>query len=172
MVKHDKPLSNLALARQNFLQAIQFGLIWGMLLALHTIAKLYWLGWQSFNSIQPLALVIFAGTFVGGTMGWFIAIWLSAHRQPAKKFATTLVSILLFTVGTTALIFAMQYRIYYSQWHMPAFSIGWFFQLFFTGISALYLFAVQGLRLLLPFAPVGLLIASAYFVKLSPKSKK
>ncbi len=164
--------SNLALARKGLLQSFLFGLIWAIFLALHTIVKLYWLGWQNFASIQNFALLIFFGALIGGAVGWLVAIWLSAHRLPAKRFATSLVSILLFTVGTTALIFALQYRIYYSQWHMPVFSIGWFFQLLFTGLSALYLFAVQGLRILLPLAPLGLLIAAAIFVKRAPNANR
>ncbi len=167
-----KAPSKLALARKGLLQSFLFGIFWAIFLTLHTIAKLYWLGWQNFTSIQNFALLIFFGAFIGGAIGWVIAIWLSAHRLPAKRFATSLVSILLFTIGTTALIFVLQYRIYYSQWHMPAFSIGWFFQLLFTGLSALYLFAVQGLRILLPVAPFGLLIAAAIFVKRAPNANR
>ena len=164
--------SNFQLALTHWWQAILFGLLWGCFLALHTVGKLYWSGWQEPFAIWQLALLMFIGTSVGGTFGWFFSIWLSAHRVAPKRFAASFVLILLFTVGTTALLFALQYRLYYSQWHMSAFSIGWFFQLFFTGLSALYLFAVQGLRLLLPFAPLGLVIAAIIFAKIGPKNPK
>lgn len=164
--------SNLSLAIKQWRRAILFGIAWSAFLSLHTIAKLNWLGWQDLHSIFNLAILIFAGTFAGGALGWFMSIWLGAHRIAPKRLAISFVLILLFTVGTTALLFALQYRLYYSQWHMPAFSIGWFFQVFFTGLSAFYLFAVQGLRILLPFAPLGLAIAAVVFVKTSQNTNR
>lgn len=164
--------SNFRFALTQWRQAIVFGLLWGGFLALHSAGKLYWQGWQEPSAIWQLALLMFIGTSVGGAFGWFFSIWFSAHRVSPKRFASSFVLILLFTVGATALLFALQYRLYYSQWHMPTFSIGWFFQVIFTGLSALYLFAVQGLRLLLPFAPLGLFIAALIFTKLAPQNPK
>jgi len=164
--------SNLKTALVHWRQVILFGLVWAAFLTIHTISKLFWDGWQDHQSILYLAFLIFTGTFIGGCIGWFTSIWFSAHRIGPKRFATTFVLILLFTIGVTAGLFALQYRIYYSQWHMSAFSIGWFYQVIFTGLSALYLFAVQGLRLLLPFSPLGLFIATAIFVKIAPKNNQ
>lgn len=165
-------MSNFQLALTHWRQSIMFGLLWGGFLALHAAGKLYWSGWQEPTSIWQLALLMFIGTSVGGAFGWFFSIWFSTHRISPKRFATSIVLILIFTVGIAALLFALQYRFYYSQWHMPVFSIGWLFQLFFTGLSALYLFAVQGLRLLLPFAPIGLIIATITFTKYAPQNPK
>ena len=164
--------SNYRLALTCWRQSVVFGLLWGCFLAIHSVGKLYWSGWQEPSAIWQLALLMFVGTSIGGAFGWFFSIWFSAHRIAPKRFAASFVLILIITVGTTALLFALQYRLYYSQWHMPAFSIGWFFQLLFTGLSALYLFAVQGLRLLLPFAPVGLIIAAILFARLGPQNPK
>ncbi len=164
--------SNFRVALIHWRQAIVFGLLWGGFLALHAAAKLYWSGWQELSAIWQMALLMFVGTSIGGAFGWFYSIWFSAHRVAPKRFAASFVLILLFTVGTTALLFALQYRLYYSQWHMPTFSIGWYFQVLFTGLSALYLFAVQGLRLLLPFAPLGLFIAAIIFAKTGPINPK
>jgi len=156
---------NWWLARQRWPQSLLFGLIWALFLAVHTLGYLYWHGWQDRASIFSLTLVIFIGALLGGSIGWFIATLLSAHRLAPKRFAVAFVFILLATVGAMAALFALQYRQYYAQWHMPAFTIGWTYQLVFTGVSALYLFAVQGLRLLLPFGPVALVLASLYFAK-------
>ena len=164
--------SNFRLALTRWRQAIVFGLLWGGFLSLHSAGKLYWSGWQEQSAIWQLALLMFVGTSIGGALGWLLSIWFSAHRISPKRFAASFVLILLFTVGVTALLFALQYRLYYSQWHMPAFSLGWFFQVLFTGLSALYLFAVQGLRLLLPFAPLGLFVAAILFAKIGPKNPK
>lgn len=164
--------SNFRIALAHWRQTIGFSLIWGCFLSLHTAGKLYWSGWQEPSLIWQMVLLMFVGTTIGGALGWFFSIWFSAHRISPKRFATSFVLILIFTVGTTALLFALQYRLYYSQWHMPALSIGWFYQVLFTGLSALYLFAVQGLRLLLPFAPLGLVCAAIIFAKYAPNNPK
>lgn len=156
---------NWTLARRDWRQTLLFGLIWAIFMAVHTLGSLYGQGWQDITSIAKLTLLIFIGALIGGMLGWFLATLLGAHRIAPKRFAVACVFILLATVGVMASLFALQYRQYFSQWHMSTFSIGWFYQLVFTGASALYLFAVQGLRLLLPFGPVALVLASLYFAK-------
>lgn len=162
---------NFPLARGHWRQALLFGLVWAGLLSAHAFAKLLWLGWQDTTSITQMSLLIFVGNLLGGTLAWMTAITIGAHRISPKRFAVAMVIILVVSIGTSAFLFAMQYRLYYSQWHMSMFSIGWFFQLVFTGASALYLFAVQGLRLLLPLGPLFLAIAALAFVKWAPTRK-
>ena len=47
----------------------------------------------------------------------------------------------------TAFLFAMDYRLFYSRWHAPFGTIVWAFQFVFTSASAVYQFAVLGMRL-------------------------
>jgi hypothetical protein len=47
-------------------------------------------------------------------------------------------------------MFSIIYRNFYAQWHGDPFTRIWLFQLTFTSASALYQFAVLGLRLYLP----------------------
>lgn len=164
------PRSNFKLALVHWRQSTLFAIIWAVFLALHTIVNLWLSGWQSFSSIANLAMLIFVGSFIGGALGWLCTIWVAARLVAPKRFAAAMVLVLLGTVGITAGLFALQYRLYYSQWHMPAFTIGWFFQFAFTSLSAVYLFAVQGLRLLLPFSPLGLFIAATAFVRFAPRN--
>lgn len=163
---------NLQLANSHWRQSVLFGLIWGSFLAIHTFVSLHFAGWQELSSILKLTLLIFLGTTIGGAFGWFFSVCFAAQRIEPKRFATSFVLILICTIGAVALLFAYQYRLYYSQWHNPVFSKGWFIQLLFTGLSSFYLFAVQGLRLLLPFAPLGLFIASLIFVKRAPTNSE
>lgn len=72
----------------------------------------------------------------------------------------TIISLVSSTLIFTSLIFALQYRIFYAQWHEPAFSRIWFFQQLFTSLGAAYQFAVLGSRLYLPAGPLFLLAAS------------
>ena len=166
------PVSNFKLARTNWRQSIVFGLLWATFLAIHTTMILWFSGWQMVSSIAYLALLVFIGASIGGALGWFCTIWFTARRISQKRFAAALVLILLGTIGITAGLFALHYRLYYAQWHMATFSISWFFQFAFTSISAVYLFAVQGLRLLLPFGPLGLLIAAVAFVRFAPTNSQ
>ena len=157
--------NNWTLARHKWWQSLSFGLLWGFFLAAHSFVSLYLLGWQNFNSIGKFSLLVLAGPIMGGAAGWFAAPLLGAPRIAQKRLATAMVLILLFTIGTTALLFALQYRIYYAQWHMATLSIGWIFQFVFTTASAMYLFAVQGLRTMLPLGPLALLVAAWIFMK-------
>ncbi|WP_244616059.1 hypothetical protein [Rhizobium sp. RU20A] len=95
--------------------------------------------------------------FVGGAIAWIpaqIVARLAAGRaRQETRFAAQFVSLTLFTIGFTALIFALDYRGFYAQWHAPTFTYIWFLQQFYTIGGATYQFAVIGLPL---FLPVGL----------------
>ncbi len=161
---------NLHLALSHWQQAVLFGTIWSVFLTTHSYVKLSIHGWQDAHSMLQVSVLFLAGTFLGGTIGWFMSILLGAHRIAAKRFAVAMVIIPIATIGLTAGLFILQYRLYFSQWHMSAFTIGWLYQLAFTSISALYLFAVQGLRTMLPLAPLVSLLAAFVFVKRAPLS--
>ncbi len=152
-------------ARKRWKQIVLFGLIWGLFMALHTYGTLMRQGWQDQTAIMYVVVLIFVGTLIGGMAGWAIALIFSARSIAPKRLAIALVIIPLATVGAAAFLFAMHYRIYYSQWHMPTFTLGWTVQFVFTTLSAFYLFAVQGLRMILPFGPIALFVAAGIFVK-------
>ncbi len=156
---------NLRVAKKHWRQALAFGFIWAAFLSIHSFTNLYLHGWQNLGSIARFSFLVFVGTSLGGIFGWLCAIVLSSHRIPPKCYAVGFVVILITTIGLTAGLFALQYRLYYAQWHSTFFSIGWFFQFAFTTASALYLFAVQGLRTLLPFGPFALAVAAWMFMK-------
>ena len=60
----------------------------------------------------------------------------------------------------TSAIFAVIFRQYYAQWHGDPFTRIWLVQLVFTTASALYQFAVLGIRLYLPVGVIFLFAAS------------
>lgn len=101
--------------------------------------------------------------FCGGLLGWPLAMaalrFLPASTGLPLRFAASCLTIAFFTLGVTAVFFAFQYRIFYAQWHAPAFSRIWFFQQLFTSLGAIYQFCILGLRLYFPFAAVPLTLA-------------
>jgi hypothetical protein len=84
-----------------------------------------------------------------------------------RRFAAALLFLGLATILATAFVFSMQYRLYFAQWHQDFPSIGWVFQLVFTGASAVYQFAVLGTRLFFPLGFVLLFAASLLVARLS-----
>jgi hypothetical protein len=102
--------------------------------------------------------------FLGGILGWLpgvaMARLIAFEQTRIVAQVATIICLAVSTLIITALIFALQYRVFYAQWHEPAFSRIWFFQQLFTSLGAAYQFAVLGTRLCLPAAPVFLLAAS------------
>lgn len=102
--------------------------------------------------------------FAGGLIAWPIAIFFirfsALGRSAEIWFAASIVFLTSCTIGVTSAIFALLYRSFYVQWHGEVFSMLWFVQLVFTTASALYQFAVIGLRLYLPLGALFLLAAA------------
>lgn len=103
--------------------------------------------------------------FCGGLLGWPLAM-VALRSLPASaslplRFAASCFAIAFFTLAVAAAFFAFQYRIFYAQWHAPAFSRIWFFQQIFTSLGAIYQFCILGLGLYFPLAVVPLALAGA-----------
>jgi hypothetical protein len=107
--------------------------------------------------------------FMGGACAWPVAVtaaWSAAHGKPVEtRFAACMLFLSLNTMMATALLFALDYRIFYSRWHAPFGTIIWMFQFAFTGASAVYQFGVLGSRLLLPLGILWLPLASLHLAR-------
>lgn len=103
--------------------------------------------------------------FCAGLLGWPLAMvalrLLHASAGPRLRFVASCFAIAFFTTAVAAAVFALQYRVFYAQWHAAAFSRIWFFQQFFTSLGAVYQFCVLGLGLYFPFAVIPLALAGA-----------
>lgn len=93
---------------------------------------------------------------LGGLIGWAVAVPLirfSGHGRTAPTvFSAWFLLLGVTTIAATAGLFALQYRLFYAHWHAPFPSRIWVYQQIFTSASALYQFAVLGLRHFLPTA--------------------
>ncbi|MGE0501867.1 MAG: hypothetical protein AB7O76_13055 [Rhizobiaceae bacterium] len=143
------------------LRATVFGSVaWAIVNAASAYLGLWMRDWQAgYFSV----VLIFA---LGGTLA-FAPAYASSHliaaRSPReRRFAAAFVLLAVLTIGLTAALFAVEYRIYYAQWHADFPSMVWGFQLFFTSAAAVYQFAVLGLRLYFPFGFLALFIAAAW----------
>lgn len=115
----------------------------------------------------PLLLGIF---LCGGFLAWFFALpiarFLCLGRRVEARLAVALLLLTLASAMVTAFLFAMQYRLFYAQWHEPFGTEIWVFQFLFTSASAVYQFGVIGLRLLMPSGFLFLLAASTVLSRL------
>lgn len=107
----------------------------------------------------------------GGLLGWLVACPLvqlsGGGRRTPKVFAAWFLLLGVMTLAATAGVFALQYRIFYAHWHAPFPSRIWAYQFIFTSASALYQFAVLGLRHFLPTAFLILLLLGVVMARRS-----
>jgi len=138
------PLSDLLLG----------AVLWGAQMLASSMAALYLRNGMETAHVRDLALLY----FTGGLLAWPFILPLGrffAHgRSLETRFAAFFTVLTGGTILMTAFLFAMDYRVFYSAWHAPFGSLTWVFQFLFTGASAVYQFAVLGIRL---FLPLGLL---------------
>ncbi|EKF59707.1 hypothetical protein QWE_10802 [Agrobacterium albertimagni AOL15] len=142
-------------------------LAWGLAMATSFQLSVHLFGRAT--SSHDLALTaIYAA---GGIIGWLAALPL-IHRirkrgGPETALAAWLLLLGIVTVGAIAGIYALQYRTFYAHWHAPFLSRIWVYQQIFTTASALYQFAVLGMRHLMPAGLAMLLVLSMVMARRS-----
>jgi len=133
---------------------------WGAAMAISAQA---WL-WLSVAALTSHYWSLTALAFCGAALAWPPSLaafrFIAFRRGREAAFATAFLCLTIFTIGVTSVIFAIIYRSFYAQWHGDPLTKLWLFQLVFTTASALYQFAVQGLRLYLPLGVMFLFGAS------------
>lgn len=123
---------------------------WGVLMSLSAVVSLYLRNHLETFHLAELAILF----FVGGLLSWPFAIpaarLLSRNGRIETRFAACFALLALGTIAMTAFLFAMDYRLFYSQWHHPILSRMGIRQFVGTSASGVYQFAVMGLGLYLP----------------------
>lgn len=133
---------------------------WGAAMAISAQA---WL-WLSVAALTSHYWSLTALAFCGAALAWPPSLaafrFIAFGRGRDAAFATAFLCLSVFTIGVTSVAFAFIYRNFYAQWHGDPFTKLWLVQFVFTTASALYQFAVQGVRLYLPLGVVFLFGAS------------
>lgn len=118
------------------------------------------------TSRTPDILATFA---LGAALAFPVALYLARLAVPGARrearFAAAFLAFGVMTVLGVAFVYAMQYRLYYAQWHDHFPSVVWVFQLVFTGAAAVYQFAVLGVRMFLPVGLAALLLVSLWHAR-------
>lgn len=141
--------------------ALAGALLWGL-----TISLSAYLGiahWANPHHAALVVLLFGIGAALAFPAALFLSRLVAENKAPSGRFAAAFVMLALGTIAVTAILFALDYRIYYAAWHEEPFTRGWFVQFAFTVAGALYQFAVIGLRLYFPVGFAALFAASLWF---------
>lgn len=161
-----------ALQRSRFVRAfpsareLLFGTpAWGLVMIVSAWTAL-WLR-ESGLTFHLVELLVMYG--LGGMLAWPLAVFLARFAtlgRPAEtRFAAYLLCLSLGTIAFTALMFALDYRVFYARWHAHTGTRTWFYQFAFTSLVAFYQFLVLGVRLYLPVGGAALLAASLWLAR-------
>jgi len=145
--------------------AIFGALLWGATMGTSALINLLLDDWETPAKIRFVSLLYAAGGVLAFPVGLFLARLVSRGRHWEVALAAAFVCLLATTLAFTGTLFALQYRSYYAEWHAPAFTITWAFELVFTGLTALYQFVVLGIRLYFPLGFAALSVASVWFAR-------
>ncbi|MEE9314587.1 MAG: hypothetical protein V3V02_08045 [Rhizobiaceae bacterium] len=142
---------------------IAFSIIWSASLAAA-------IAWYFSNHGWPLDIALLRAVLpyaIGALFGGWLALKFAASRnkvlRPTARFSLFFITLSIFTLGITTLIFVSQALLYHSQGHADIGSMMRVYQTFFTGLGSVFLMAITGLRPLLPWGIILLFFASLCF---------
>ena len=139
--------------------AVTGSITWSLAMAASAAFSL-WLNGRAATPVLTPIVILFA---IGGFAAFVPALTLAnlfGSNSRERRFAATFVSLCTVTIGITAMLYALHFRFYFSQWHADPFTIRWAFEFGFTIAAALYQFAVLGLRLYFPLGLIALFAIS------------
>lgn len=128
----------------------------GLFSGLGTLASA-WLGlsaqgWTDQDQLVAALWPYGVGGALGGIAAGLAVRYLLRTDSAGQRFALALAVHAIIGAGSTMLLFALQYRMYFAQWHSDVLTLTWAFQTFFTTVGSFYLFMSTGLVLLVPWA--------------------
>jgi hypothetical protein len=155
------PIQNIWSARPSMREAASIAIIWSIIVPVCILADYLVLRHMLPPSLFRVTIIFALGAFFAAP----IALWCArifGRKNANSVFAAIFVLLGILTIGVTALLFAFDFWLYFSQWHGEIFSGLWANQFLFTFASAIYQFLVSGLRLYLPFGLLALVIISMW----------
>ena len=158
----------LAAALPPILPTLGHALAWGLIAGLCALTSVMLGGWETPAKIRTIFLLFGLGGFLAFPVRPVSGTASIGRRKSETAFAACFLSLAATTIAVTSILFGLQYREYYAQWHADAFTWIWFLQFTHTIAGALYQFAVLGMRLYFPFGFIALIAASIWFAR-SPR---
>jgi hypothetical protein len=147
-------------AQRRSLKLVLASVLWASAMMTSAIFNLFLLERASDKNTILLVLFFGLGALLAFPLTVTVMRWIPTSWRYGQRFALSFLTLMLLTIGFSAFIFALQFRIYYAQWHDDEYSRRFMFETVFTILSAVYQFLVLALRLYLPFGLLALLGAS------------
>lgn len=138
-------------------------LAWAALVTLNSFLHLRALGWPVDTAMIPALWPFALGSLIGGAYGVWAASFWGTGKGAIIRFGLFFATVGGATLVMVSLLFYLPFRAYSAQWHGDFLSVEWAFQVFFTGLSAGYLFLATGLPLAVPWIFLLLVLASLAF---------
>lgn len=146
-------------------QVLCSALLWGVLMALSLYVGLQ----LRIGGLTSHMAALIGLYFAGGALAYPLAVMglrvIAGNKRAEARFSAAFLCLGGLTIVLTALLFAIVYRRFYTQWHGEFATWLWAYQLVFTFISALYQFAVIGVLNFLPLGLVFLVVTSLRLAK-------
>jgi len=143
----------------NASMSLSLSFFWGLGMAVSALVALFIRLRTDIITPLPIMAMFFLGGAIGAPVAAFLTRIIFKTRRPTLIFLGMMVFLAASTFAATAIIFALQYRLYYAQWHEPFLTKIWFFQFIFTSGSAVYQFAVFGGH---NYWPVGIILLPVF----------
>lgn len=140
--------------------------VWALVMAASAYTAPLLRGWETQGHYTRIIAMFGVGGLLAFPIGFYLAQYLARQSRLEARFAAALLGFALATVAMTALLYVLDYRDYYSEWHEPAFTKIWFKELLVTAAAALYQFAALGMRLFFPLGFCALFAVAVWFVRL------
>ncbi len=141
-------------------------LVWGLVTGASALINLLLAEWATPAQVREISLLFLAGGALAFPVALYLARFLSLGRGQEVAFASLFVCLLTATISLTSGLHALFYWLL-GERHAAAFTYFWFSELFFTVASALYQFAVIGIRLYFPIGFAALLLSSLWFARVT-----
>ena len=158
-----KAFANLVQSLGNWKRHSGFAALWCAIISIGVAYNLSAQGWIVDDNFVFALLPFATASLIAGFLTLWFAQAFTNEKPPLAQFAFFFAALCILTVGITALIFAIHFRLSFPQWSAPLFSFKWLERTFFTMMSASYLFSVVGFRLLMPWGLVALSVVSIGF---------
>jgi hypothetical protein len=142
----------------------------GMVMAFAALAGIWLRNGLAVVNAYPILFVYFYGGSLAFAPGLWLAELLFGRRGRVARSVGGALLIAVVVHLSTAAIFALQYRVFYSHWHSNFPSVVWFFQLGFTAAGGVFTFTVGSLAFYWPFSCLAFLAFGLWFASRGAKA--
>lgn len=139
--------------------------IWAASMAASAYTSPLLRGWETQANFTRVVMLFGIGGLLAFPLGFYLARLLAKQKGLDGRLAAALLGFGIATVMVTALLYVLDYRDYYSEWHEPPFTKIWLLEVLVTAAAALYQFAALGMRLFFPLGFCALFAVAVWFTR-------